>query len=86
MEALVPYETIRRLEESRGGRSGALAYMRGRSLANCIVILGRRSEHYKRANEDVSYPAWRAHESDRHRGHHPDRSPARKQSRVLFMP
>jgi phosphate starvation-inducible PhoH-like protein len=39
MEALVPYETIRRLEESRAVEVAPLAYMRGRSLANCIVIL-----------------------------------------------
>lgn len=39
MEALVPYETIRRLEESRAIEVAPLAYMRGRSLTNCIVIL-----------------------------------------------
>lgn len=39
MEALVPYETIRRLEESRAIEVAPLAYMRGRSLSNCIVIL-----------------------------------------------
>jgi len=39
MEALVPFETIRRLEESRAVEVAPLAYMRGRSLTNCIVIL-----------------------------------------------
>ena len=39
MESLVPFETIRRLEESRAIEIAPLAYMRGRSLANCIVIL-----------------------------------------------
>ncbi len=39
MESLVPYETIRRLEESRAIEVAPLAYMRGRSLSNCIVIL-----------------------------------------------
>ena len=39
MEALVPYETLRRLEESRTIEIAPLAYMRGRSLSNCIVIL-----------------------------------------------
>ncbi len=39
MEALVPYETIHRLEESRAIEIAPLAYMRGRSLTNCIVIL-----------------------------------------------
>ncbi len=39
MEALVPYEAIRRLEESRAIEIAPLAYMRGRSLANCVVIL-----------------------------------------------
>jgi phosphate starvation-inducible protein PhoH and related proteins len=39
MEALVPYEVVRRLEESRGIEIAPLAYMRGRSLANCVVIL-----------------------------------------------
>ena len=39
MEALVPYETIHRLEESRAIEVAPLAYMRGRSLTNCIVIL-----------------------------------------------
>jgi phosphate starvation-inducible protein PhoH and related proteins len=39
MEALVPYDTIRRLEESRAIEIAPLAYMRGRSLSNCVVIL-----------------------------------------------
>jgi phosphate starvation-inducible PhoH-like protein len=39
MESLVPFETIRRLEETRAIEIAPLAYMRGRSLANCIVIL-----------------------------------------------
>jgi phosphate starvation-inducible protein PhoH and related proteins len=39
MEALVPAETIRRLEEGRAIEIAPLAYMRGRSLANCVVIL-----------------------------------------------
>jgi len=39
MEALVPYETIRRLEETRAIEIAPLAYMRGRSLSNCVVIL-----------------------------------------------
>jgi phosphate starvation-inducible PhoH-like protein len=39
MEALVPYEIVRRLEESRAIEIAPLAYMRGRSLANCVVIL-----------------------------------------------
>jgi phosphate starvation-inducible protein PhoH and related proteins len=39
MEALVPLEVVRRLEESRAIEIAPLAYMRGRSLSNCIVIL-----------------------------------------------
>jgi phosphate starvation-inducible PhoH-like protein len=39
METLVPFETIRRLEETRAIEIAPLAYMRGRSLANCVVIL-----------------------------------------------
>ena len=39
MEALVPFEVVRRLEESRAIEIAPLAYMRGRSLANCVVIL-----------------------------------------------
>jgi phosphate starvation-inducible PhoH-like protein len=39
MEILLPYETIRRLEESRSIEVAPLAYMRGRSLGNCVVIL-----------------------------------------------
>lgn len=39
MEALVPYETLRRLEESRAIEIAPLAYMRGRSLNGCVVIL-----------------------------------------------
>jgi phosphate starvation-inducible PhoH-like protein len=39
MEALVPFEVLRRLEESRAIEIAPLAYMRGRSLANCVVIL-----------------------------------------------
>lgn len=39
MEALIPFESIRRLEDSRSIEVAPLAYMRGRSLSNCIVIL-----------------------------------------------
>ncbi|MDR3334118.1 MAG: PhoH family protein [Treponema sp.] len=39
MEALVPYEMIRRMEETRIIEIAPLAYMRGRSLNDCIVIL-----------------------------------------------
>lgn len=39
MEDLVPYEVVRRLEESHAIEIAPLAYMRGRSLANCVVIL-----------------------------------------------
>lgn len=39
MEALVPYETIRRMEDNRAIEIAPLAYMRGRSLNDCVVIL-----------------------------------------------
>jgi phosphate starvation-inducible PhoH-like protein len=39
MEALVPFELIRRMEEDRVIEIAPLAYMRGRSLNNCVVIL-----------------------------------------------
>ncbi|MDR2135959.1 MAG: PhoH family protein [Treponema sp.] len=39
MEALVPYEVIRRLEETRAIEIAPLAYMRGRSLNDCVVVL-----------------------------------------------
>jgi phosphate starvation-inducible PhoH-like protein len=39
MDALVPYETIRRMEETRSIEIAPLAYMRGRSLNDCMVIL-----------------------------------------------
>jgi phosphate starvation-inducible PhoH-like protein len=39
MDSLVPYEVIRRLEESRAIEIAPLAYMRGRSLNDCMVIL-----------------------------------------------
>lgn len=39
MEALVPFETVRRLEEVRAIEIAPLAYMRGRNLSNCVVIL-----------------------------------------------
>jgi phosphate starvation-inducible protein PhoH and related proteins len=39
MEALVPFETLRRLEESRAIEIAPLAYMRGRNLSNCVVVL-----------------------------------------------
>jgi phosphate starvation-inducible PhoH-like protein len=39
MEALVPYEAIRRLEDIRSIEVAPLAYMRGRSLNDSIVIL-----------------------------------------------
>jgi phosphate starvation-inducible protein PhoH and related proteins len=39
MEALVPYDVVRRFEESRAIEIAPLAYMRGRNLSNCVVIL-----------------------------------------------
>jgi phosphate starvation-inducible PhoH-like protein len=39
MESMVPYETIHRLEETRVIEIAPLAYMRGRSLNDCVVIL-----------------------------------------------
>jgi phosphate starvation-inducible PhoH-like protein len=39
MESLVPYEIIHRLEETRAIEIAPLAYMRGRSLNDCMVIL-----------------------------------------------
>jgi phosphate starvation-inducible PhoH-like protein len=39
MEALIPYELIRRMEETRAIEIAPLAYMRGRSLNECMVIL-----------------------------------------------
>ena len=39
MDALVPYDVIHRLEETRAIEIAPLAYMRGRSLNDCIVIL-----------------------------------------------
>ena len=39
MESLVPYDIIHRMEESRSIEIAPLAYMRGRSLNDCVVIL-----------------------------------------------
>jgi phosphate starvation-inducible PhoH-like protein len=39
MEALIPYEVIRRLEENRVIEIAPLAYMRGRSLNEAFIIL-----------------------------------------------
>ncbi len=39
MESLVPFETIHRLEDQRLIEIAPLAYMRGRSLNDCFVIL-----------------------------------------------
>ena len=39
MESLVPYETVQRMEEQRIIEIAPLAYMRGRSLNDCYVIL-----------------------------------------------
>ena len=39
MESLVPYETLHRMEEQRVIEIAPLAYMRGRSLNDCYVIL-----------------------------------------------
>jgi phosphate starvation-inducible PhoH-like protein len=39
MEALIPYEAVRRMEDTRAIEVAPLAYMRGRSLNDCIIIL-----------------------------------------------
>ena len=39
MESMVPFETLRRMEENRTIEIAPLAYMRGRSLNDCAVIL-----------------------------------------------
>jgi phosphate starvation-inducible PhoH-like protein len=39
MESLVPMESIRRMEENRTLEIAPLAYMRGRTLSDCFIIL-----------------------------------------------
>jgi phosphate starvation-inducible PhoH-like protein len=39
MEALIPYEAVRRMEDTRAIEVAPLAYMRGRSLNDCVIIL-----------------------------------------------
>jgi phosphate starvation-inducible PhoH-like protein len=39
MEALIPYDVLRRMEDERIIEIAPLAYMRGRSLSNCFIIL-----------------------------------------------
>jgi len=39
MESLIPVETIRRMEENRTLEIAPLAYMRGRTLSDCFIIL-----------------------------------------------
>jgi phosphate starvation-inducible PhoH-like protein len=39
MESLIPYDILHRMEETRTMEIAPLAYMRGRSLNNCVVIL-----------------------------------------------
>jgi phosphate starvation-inducible PhoH-like protein len=39
MESLIPFELIRRMEESHSIEIAPLAYMRGRSLNDCVIIL-----------------------------------------------
>jgi phosphate starvation-inducible PhoH-like protein len=39
MESMIPFELIRRMEENRTIEIAPLAYMRGRSLNDCAVIL-----------------------------------------------
>ncbi|GHV33439.1 phosphate starvation protein PhoH [Spirochaetia bacterium] len=39
MESLVPFEVIRRMEENHSIEIAPLAYMRGRSLNDCVIIL-----------------------------------------------
>jgi phosphate starvation-inducible PhoH-like protein len=39
MESLVPYDVIHRMEETRSIEIAPLAYMRGRSLNDCMIIL-----------------------------------------------
>jgi len=39
MESLVPYDVIHKMEETRSIEIAPLAYMRGRSLNDCMVIL-----------------------------------------------
>ncbi|MDR2766946.1 MAG: PhoH family protein [Treponema sp.] len=39
MEALIPFDTIRRMEDTRAIEVAPLAYMRGRSLNDCVIIL-----------------------------------------------
>ena len=39
MESLIPYDVIHRMEETRSIEIAPLAYMRGRSLNDCMIIL-----------------------------------------------
>lgn len=39
MESLIPYDVINKMEETRSIEIAPLAYMRGRSLNECMIIL-----------------------------------------------
>jgi phosphate starvation-inducible PhoH-like protein len=39
MESLIPYDVVHRMEEARSIEIAPLAYMRGRSLNECVIIL-----------------------------------------------
>jgi phosphate starvation-inducible PhoH-like protein len=57
-----------------------LAFMRGRTLSNAVVILDEAQKHHLDADEDVSDPARRERPHDRDRRSEPDRSAARQTS------
>ena len=73
MEALVPFETVRRLEESRAIEIAPLAYMRGRNLSNCVVILDEAQNTTKEQMKMFLTRLGENYEGDRHRRRHADR-------------
>jgi len=51
-----------------------LAFMRGRTLNDCFIIMDEAAKHHQRADEDVPHPHGQQRQSRHHRRHHPDRS------------
>ena len=70
---LLGAETFQKLFEKQVIEVAPLAYMRGRTLDDAFIILGRSAEHHTRADEDVPDTHGRRQQGRRDRRRDPGR-------------
>ena len=80
---MMPADKVERAIAAEVIEIAPLAFMRGRTLAQCRDHPRRGAEHHADADEDVPDPPWRGRAHDRDRRSEPDRPAAQHQSGLV---